>query len=488
MNRIATVHRVVGTVICLVMLSWCTSGAVMIYVPYPELAERARLAHLRSIDWQWCCDISLNALDDQDNLETFQIEMLDSTPVARLRRGDGRWLVIDLHSGSPLSSISAQQALAVAHAWSAPSTASVRELMTRDQWTLANDLDSERPLYRIAVDDLPATEIYVSSITGKVVQVTTTAQRFWNYFGAVPHWLYVPWLRHRLQLWRLVVIAGAATAMILAGSGLLIGVYESLTCPAGWSPHRGLMRWHHLGGLIFGTFAFAWSGSGLLSMNPLGFLNGSEGWHEPPLLSRLPATAPSLRAALRSLHDRLSRSELVSIESAPFAGRLYMIAIYGDGSRKRLDSSGIAQPLGSSDLREIANTVAGSKQSSELIAVEDDYYYSHADDAVTLPAYRIISNDENRIRYYVDPISGALLKRVDRADRWYRWLYRGVHTFDFSVARQRPLRDIALLGVLSGVFVVVVSGGYAAARRVFGAAKRALRRSPDCESSPRQSY
>ena len=61
----------------------------------------------------------------------------------------------------------------------------------------------------------------------------------------------------------------------LAGVGLYLGVRQIAAQPAGrWSPYVGFNLWHHIAGLAFGIFALTWVLSGLLSMNPWGWLAG----------------------------------------------------------------------------------------------------------------------------------------------------------------------------------------------------------------------
>lgn len=48
--------------------------------------------------------------------------------------------------------------------------------------------------------------LYVSSTTGKVVLDTARQERFWNWLGSVPHWLYPRAMRENQPLWRQVVM------------------------------------------------------------------------------------------------------------------------------------------------------------------------------------------------------------------------------------------------------------------------------------------
>src|SRR5262245_16316314 len=76
------------------------------------------------------------------------------------------------------------------------------ELIDYDQWTVAGDFDSDRPLFRYALNGSAGTEIYVSSGSGKIVLTTTRDQRLANYPGSIAHWLYPTELRRHREAWR----------------------------------------------------------------------------------------------------------------------------------------------------------------------------------------------------------------------------------------------------------------------------------------------
>ena len=77
------------------------------------------------------------------------------------------------------------------------------------------------------------------------------------------------------------------------------------------------------------------------------------------------------------------------------------------------------------------------------------------------------SNDDARTRYYLDPTSGALLRRVDADGRWHRWLFQGLHRFDFTAwLRARPAWDIIVLILMAGGVGLSATGFYLALRRI----------------------
>jgi len=137
-----------------------------------------------------------------------------------------------------------------------------------DQWTVAQQYDQYRPLYRVALEDRPGTEVYVSATTGEVVLKTTRRQRWWNYAGSVAHWIYPTALRSHPGLWAALLWWLALLAMIGAGLGAVIGTLRiDLTGRRPVSPYCGWHAWHHWLGLCCMVFVLTWIFSGWLSMD-----------------------------------------------------------------------------------------------------------------------------------------------------------------------------------------------------------------------------
>ena len=137
------------------------------------------------------------------------------------------------------------------------------EQIDYDQWTVAGDFDSDRPLKRIALNDAAGTEIYVSAASGKVVLTTTRDQRLLNYAGSVAHWIYPTELRHHTKAWNWLMWSLSLLATVGAALGVFLGLVRLGTGPA----YHGLQRWHHIAGLIVAPFLLAWIFSGFLSVD-----------------------------------------------------------------------------------------------------------------------------------------------------------------------------------------------------------------------------
>src|SRR5216683_2175426 len=271
-------HRYLGIAVGTLMAMWCVSGVVMMYVSYPDLQENSRRHHLAPIVWSSCCKISDEVLADDDPVSEFQVEMLAGRPVLQLRSGR-KYRLIDLVAGSVIDRVSTHQAVEVAKDFAEealPVAPRLLGLIDHDQWTVSGSFNADRPLYHFSMGDEMRTELYVSSTTGHAVQITTARERFWNWVGSVPHWLYFAELRRRPSLWSQIVILTSLIGCFLTATGIYIGVRQTVHRPTGhWSPYCGVNLWHHAAGLFFGAFTLAWILSGLLSMNPWGWLEGA---------------------------------------------------------------------------------------------------------------------------------------------------------------------------------------------------------------------
>jgi hypothetical protein len=342
---------------------------------------------------------------------------------------------------------------------------------------VAGDFNADRPLYHFGLGDGPRTELYVSSHTGRVVQLTTARERFWNWLGAVPHWLYFAQLRRNAWLWTQVVIVTSLIGCFLAATGIYIGVRQLGRGPGGrFSPYRGFNLWHHVAGLIFGFFALTWVLSGLLSINPWGWLEGEGSEAARARLQGPAIAAAQVRASIQALVNA-HLPDVVSISSAPLAGRLYFLASTADAARSRLDDLGAVAALGDTDLLTIAKILrpVAAPAVPQLMTQEDAYYFRHHQDAAPLPVYRFTSDDGLDTLYYIDPVSGDLAARIDRQARGYRWWHQGLHRMDFLPAlRARPQWDALMLVLMSGVTLLCVSGAYLGYRRLVKPARASL--------------
>jgi uncharacterized iron-regulated membrane protein len=463
------IHRYLGIAVGLLMLVWFFSGIVMMYVGFPQPAGSERLRGLPAIAWADCCRVDAVSVPDSQPVSRAEIEMLLGHPVLRLPRVLVPVQTIDLTQGGDIR-LDMDEARTIATATAprvngrAPPLAAADEI-DEDQWTL-NRYHAEQPIFRFVFDDPDRSALYVSGASGRVVLRTTASERFWNWLGAIPHWLYLAPLRTDPLLWTRTVIWTSILGGFLTIVGLVLGVAQFKRGKDGRvSPYRGLFYWHHLAGLVFGVVALAFVLSGLVSMNPWGFLD-SRGSGERARLEGSPPRWADVRASIQKLRARSVAA--VNLSLALYDGKLFWFATGEEGTVTRLDAFGNMTPLGERDLADAAARLVGKSGIAAQGVIETgDAYYTGDRASAGLPVYRVIANDAESTRYYLDPTSGALLQRADANRRWHRWLFDAIHRLDFAAwIRVRPAWDIILIGLMIGGIAVSATGVYLAIRRV----------------------
>jgi hypothetical protein len=483
-------HRYLGVALGLLMLGWFLSGIVLMYVPYPELDREDRLKTLPPIAWQACCSLEAQNIDDAQSIRAAEVATIAGEPVMFLRADGAPPRIASLSPSGPVIQLDEAHARATAFAAAErvlrfDATNANVEVIERDQWTVSGTYGAHRPLFRYSFNDADSTVIYVSGNTGQVVLYTTGNQRFWNWLGAVPHWIYFTTLRQDGPLWEQVVIWLSLLGAFLTLIGIVLGVMQFRRFPSGrYSPYRGWFYWHHITGLVFGVITLTWVISGTFSMTPFGFLEGGPPRGEG---ARLFGDAPKwseVKQSLAAIRDNPPVPGIVELRTSIFAGKLFWIASEANGKQTRLDASGRLAPVSAEELRDAAERAAGDTPilSQETITEEDAYYFSHHEEVV-LPAYRVTLNDAEKTAYYFDPSTLSLLRRVDAAARQNRWLFEGLHRIDFTAAlRWRPVWDVVMVFLLLGGILVTATGtwlGYLRIKRDLSFIRRARAAAPD---------
>lgn len=454
-------HRYLGIAVGLVMLLWCLSGFVMLYRGYPHLDETHRTRALEPLHFNRCCAAA--AIGDDAKIRAFQIEMMASRPVMRVSPAGGSPLLLDLASGSALPEANVTDAAAGAILFGKANMIAgsphLLGLIAYDQWTL-EDAGRRGPVYRFEFRDPQGTELYVAQQTGRVVQVTTRAGRLFAWLGAIPHWLYPTVLRQNVGLWSQVVIWIAVAGTFLSVMGLYIGIARLRRWPSGrWTPYRGWHVWHHYAGLAAGVVTLTWVGSGLLTMNPWGWLETPVQSVEAQRISGL-LTGRDVKAFLDSLPK--ARLDAKSIASAPLGGRLFAVAAETGGGNRRLDIQGARADLTEAELRSGVQPF----RSVERQTAADNYFYTNADRTAAFPVFRVEQSRSGAATLYIEPVGGQVVEAIDDTARLNRWVRFGLHDWDFGIIRARPLWDVIVLTLLASVLLVTSTGVWLGYRRL----------------------
>ncbi len=470
------VHRYLGIGVGFVLLLWCLSGFVMMYVQFPELDGRARLAIAPALELAECCEFPANPGLSAVPFTYARLEMLDArTPVLRAGLPQAAALNIDVRLGREyLSTEDLGDDVHIAADFRArelgPGPTTGPELVGTDQWTITAEYNPHRPLLKYSAEDEAGTQWYVSGKSGEIVLVTTARQRIWNYLGAIVHWLYPSLLRSNTALWSQTVIWLSLLGGFLTITGLYIGIMQFGRRRSGkFSPYRGLGLWHHYAGLVFGVITLIWVLSGTLSMNPWGLLEGEGSALERDNLRGGHLNWTQIREVLQRATRHTWPQDTVRLELIKLLDEPYLVATQRSGQQTRYSPDTFAPALlDTTQWQALSVGLLGATPALEstLLNSEDAYYYDHRR-AVILPVYRIRSDDEQKRIYYLSGNTGELILKVDNGSRWYRWLFTGLHSADFFAAlRSRPLWDMVMWLFLIGTTLVCGTGTWMAVRRL----------------------
>ena len=464
-RALVVIHRWLGVAFCLLFAMWFASGMVMHFMPFPALTEAERVAGLAPFD--------PNLLRVDPRAAIAASGFPGAVRVRAFARDDGPIYVVTGASGlrafkgpelAPAGVVAPQDALAIAtvHARRRgidSDAAAFAELADYDQWTVSNRLDPHRPLYRIALNDDAATELYVSSTTGEVVRDTIARERGWNYVGSVAHWIYPTALRRNLDAWLITVWWLALAALIAVITGTIVGLW-SVRSAAGRvrSPYSGWQAWHHWLGLGCTVFILSWTFSGWLSMdNGLLFSNGKLSPAEAAVFSNKLAWQTRAPPEPSSVPG-----QVLEVEWFAFGERVYRRDRFGLEAQRLLaigeTQSGIRTFLEPADIVPVGAKFGRGCRPPVAVAMTDDYPSRSAMPGA--PVYRLVCGDA---WFNIDGASGAPLEKLDGSRRAYRWLYQGLHTLDFAPFNTWPfLRTAAIsglcgLGTLFSVTAIVIA-------------------------------
>jgi len=325
-------------------------------------------------------------------------------------------------------------------------------------------------------------------MTGEVVQVTTARERFWNWLGAVPHWLYPTVLRQHTAVWGQIVIWLTIVGTFLTLLGVYVGLRQLRTRRSGrYSPYRGAALWHHYAGLVFGALMLTFLISGFFSMNPWGAL---ESRSFAPEMQRQRGRELVFDAAFRSVLERLESipvaPDAVRLEAQVVDGQQFFVATNRAGERTRPNEA--LSDIAAFAQRGLAAAPQRLRPGVDVheagwLDQDDAYYYSHHEQ-LPLPVYRIVYADGER--FYLDGLTGEIVQAVDSNRRWYRWLHYALHRGDFAaLVRGRPLWDAFMLPLMAGVSLSALTGTWLGLRRVRRWYVRPAKRPRDGDSPER---
>jgi hypothetical protein len=447
------VHRALGSVLAAVIALWFSSGAVMTFASFPYLRESERLAlapplpALLSVELPpeltrllhpgaTTPDASVSGQGLPQGAEV-RLAMHEGQPTWLFDGADGP-VARRAHAAFDVTPLSDDRVRTEGLQRLGLPVESSERLTTSDQWTVAIR-PSVLPLHRVRFADSARTEAYFSERTGELVQLTTRGERTLAWLGAIPHWVYLTVLRRERALWRYTVLSLSVLGLALTLSGTAAGIHVWRTLRRRGAPPRDpYLRWHQALGLWFGLFASSWLFSGAMSLTPFHWTGDSR--LTPAEDLALYGTPPSVTALdiTAALHGCQRELDVRELTLRSMAGRLWAVCADGSSQTRLVDVADpqlvVRKVLPSARLRALAVQLTGAaaKRAPTLESRFDSYHYpTHSAPDAALPFVKIARDDSDQTTFYLDPARAQLLSKHTARTRLERWLYQGLHCFDW---------------------------------------------------------
>lgn len=459
-------HRILGTLLSILFLVWFLSGMVMIFHTFPRVSQQDRLSKKDYLPTDMPALSQIIAQMPSSQLITaISVENYQGKPVFRICADKKEYAITA--DGLPLPEANtSDQIRLTASLWCDQPVLKVDTLYTLDQWIPFGQLKKDLPVYKFIFDDAAKHQLHISSVSGDVLQFTDRNSRFWAWMGAIPHWIYFTRLRQDLTLWKDTVIwlSGIGSIMCLLGIGL--GAHRWIQARRrhrNISPYKkSLYKWHHLTGLIFGSFAFTFVFSGMMSLAAV------PQWISKPstqnTVARIWQNSESdrtgypldYRVLLTEYPKKIKQIRWENFNEKP----CYVLSF--DSATVFIDASrNIPVPLNLNESEIIAaiRGIHGEAKinKSELLTDFDTYYVSRKN-RLDLPVWKVSVADADNSCYYINPKNGQF-RYINDTSRWRHWMYPALHSFSIDgIVQYGWLWNLLMWSSLIGGTILSLTG------------------------------
>ena len=436
------VHQLLGTALSILFVMWFLTGFVMIYHNFPKMQEsvqRHALYSLKAIPRD-SLEVNLKTLVPQVKPDSLSLRMF-SNSVYGFSYSLGGKTTLYPSEGKPRDRYTLKEVdLYAKRAFSAP-IIYVDTLHYLDRWIPYEKHLEQMPILRYHYGDESRTELYVSQVTGEGVQYSTESSRFYAWIGAIPHWLYILDLRFYRDTWANIVITVSGLGAFMCLSGLILGGmayikrYRKRKDFRSMYP-KGVFRWHHVTGFIFGVFVFSFSFSGMMSLQKIPQWLVST--HRPELSTlsqdKSIQIAPSdYPLSIGQLLSQLSSKDVLKVSFRSYGEKPYYQVLTADTTIFVDASEAQAKPLklDSIDVKRWVDALHPQEKYTIILLKEYDNYYINKKQNLPLPVFHVQVEDKDKTSYYIDPKT-ASVRYFNRNTRLRRWTYQALHSFTFK--------------------------------------------------------
>ena len=464
-------HQVTGITLSLMFLVWFTSGIVLIFAGIPHASREERFLFLQPFSQS---DFE-NILPLPDSIkDAVELDKLNNRPVYRGAMGKRAQKVYDATTLQLIPDFSEELCRSEAERFLNAHVQKTETIQKLDQWMPWSYYRPLLPIYKFYMNDNRHTILYVSSKTGTIVQQTNRKTRWMARVGAIPHWIYFRSLRLKVQLWSKVVIWISSIGLLVCISGIISGFIrlnkrKKRKETGSITPYKKFwFKWHHLSGFFFGVFVFTFLLSGLFSVVdlPEGRIASKTKFSPRKVWAKSKKEAVNAGHSFAKLWKTLeNKNNIRTLEWQTCMGKPAWWVYYNDYQTPEVyittcDTIFKQQPLTREEIEKRAQRLyEGTSFSIEKQTKYDNYYQASGMVKRPLPVYKISWDDEVKNQIYIDPGTGSVVTSLTQSKKIHRWLYQGLHRFNFQFLMEHDwLRKLLLIVLSLGGIAVSFSG------------------------------
>lgn len=461
-------HRILGTLLSILFLMWFVTGIVMIYHHYPSIHGKHALAYDGCITSGVIMPDSIMTLNNIDADSVQEAELTGYRGITLLNiKTNGGESIFNAHTGAKVERLYKPQLDVIAQSWKSAAVVSTDSLNEIDVWLIGAYPFKDYPVYKYAFDDDDATELYLSSRTGRALQLTTAKSRFWAWVGAIPHWIYIKQLRATgRQPWTDVVLWISGIGIIMTLTGIVVGIRSVIMarrkgklCPY----KKPLFRWHHITGLIFGFFVLTFIFSGFMSLQkvPTSLVPYNESYSADDFARGQKFISMSDYAAdAKQIIDKGNVKRMtwtvragIPIYNVETADSSYMVNAADSVAQPFIVNEDICRRMASLSLAH------GVQYKVTYVTDYEPGYSSVRQSRMrTLPVYKVATDDEYGTCFYVIPRNANAVYSNDNS-KLRNTLYTTLHSFNCTFFYNHPiLREVLLWIMMIGGAIVSLTG------------------------------
>ena len=162
----------------------------------------------------------------------------------------------------------------------------------------------------------------------------------------------------------------------------------------------------------------------------------------------------------RDLLAKVPNLAVKELEWTSFAGTPLFNANLEGGKSQLLSLDGTAvNGFDQNRITEIVKSVVPNPNGIEISVIDQyDLYYLDRRRERPLPVLRVLMNDEDKTRYYIDPKSARVVSQYSNRNWVNRWLDSALHSLSFPfLYNHRPLWDIVVITFMVGGTALAVT-------------------------------